>query len=73
MITSPADNSAPAIELINVTRRFVTPTGKSLTAIHDFSMAVSRGEFVAVVGPTGSVNRPRSTLLPVLPSRAPAR
>jgi NitT/TauT family transport system ATP-binding protein len=53
MITSPADNSAPAIELINVTRRFVTPTGKSLTAIHDFSMTVNRGEFVAVVGPTG--------------------
>jgi NitT/TauT family transport system ATP-binding protein len=51
-MTQPAASS-PAIELINVTRRFVTPTGKSLTAIHDFTMTVNRGEFVAVVGPTG--------------------
>jgi NitT/TauT family transport system ATP-binding protein len=44
---------APAIELINVSRRFVTPDGKSLTALRDFNMTVERGEFVAVVGPTG--------------------
>jgi NitT/TauT family transport system ATP-binding protein len=43
----------PAIELVNVSRRFVSPDGKSLTALHDFSMTVQRGEFVAVVGPTG--------------------
>ncbi|WP_407048129.1 ABC transporter ATP-binding protein [Methyloraptor flagellatus] len=43
----------PAIELINVSRRFLTPEGKSLTAIRDFTMTVARGEFVAVVGPTG--------------------
>lgn len=43
----------PAIELINVSRRFVSPTGKSLTALRDFNMTVERGEFVAVVGPTG--------------------
>jgi NitT/TauT family transport system ATP-binding protein len=29
------ENSAPAIELINVSRRFLSPTGKSLTAIRD--------------------------------------
>jgi NitT/TauT family transport system ATP-binding protein len=46
-------SSVPAIELINVTRRFISPTGKSLTAIKDFSMTVHQGEFVAVVGPTG--------------------
>jgi NitT/TauT family transport system ATP-binding protein len=45
--------TAPAIELIDVTRRFLSPGGKSLTALHDFSMTVERGEFVAVVGPTG--------------------
>jgi NitT/TauT family transport system ATP-binding protein len=45
--------TAPAIELINVKRRFLTPDGKSLTALHDFTMTVARGEFVAVVGPTG--------------------
>jgi len=47
------NNQTPAIELINVSRRFVSPTGKSLTALCDFNMTVARGEFVAVVGPTG--------------------
>ena len=37
--------SSAVIELINVSRRFLTPDGKSMTA--------GRGEFVAVVGPTG--------------------
>ena len=50
--TQPAADS-PAIELINVSRRFLTPDGKSMTAIRDFTMTVERGEFVAVVGPTG--------------------
>jgi len=45
--------SAPAIELINVGRRFLTPDGKSMTALRDFSMSVDRGEFACVVGPTG--------------------
>jgi NitT/TauT family transport system ATP-binding protein len=45
--------TGPAIELINVSRRFLTPDGKSMTAIRDFTMTVERGEFVAVVGPTG--------------------
>ncbi|MBN9455315.1 MAG: ABC transporter ATP-binding protein [Bosea sp.] len=43
----------PVVELINVSRRFITPDGKSMTAIRDFNMSVARGEFVAVVGPTG--------------------
>ncbi len=43
----------PAIELINVSRRFLTPDGKSMTALRDFNMTIQRGEFVAVVGPTG--------------------
>ena len=45
--------TAPAIELRKVARRFLTPDGKSLTAIRDFNMTVSEGEFVALVGPTG--------------------
>lgn len=50
----PASNtSSPAIELINVSRRFITADGKSMTALRDFTMTVERGEFVAVVGPTG--------------------
>lgn len=44
---------SPAIELINVSRRFITPDGKSMTALRHFNMTVERGEFVAVVGPTG--------------------
>jgi NitT/TauT family transport system ATP-binding protein len=47
------NDTSPAIELVNVTRRFLAPDGKSLTAIRDFTMTVKRGEFVAVVGPTG--------------------
>ena len=43
----------PAIELVNVSRRFITPDGKSMTALRNFNMTVARGEFVAVVGPTG--------------------
>ena len=46
-------SSQPAIELINVTRRFVSPDGKSMTAMSNFNLRVERGEFVAVVGPTG--------------------
>lgn len=45
--------SKPAVELINVSRRFLTPDGKSMTAIRDFNMSIDRGEFVAIVGPTG--------------------
>jgi len=45
--------SETAIELVNVSRRFLTPDGKSMTAIRDFNMTVAHGEFVAIVGPTG--------------------
>jgi NitT/TauT family transport system ATP-binding protein len=47
------DSAVPAIELINVSRRFLSPTGKSLSALRSFNMTVAEGEFVAVVGPTG--------------------
>jgi NitT/TauT family transport system ATP-binding protein len=46
-------NQTPAIELVHVNRRFLTPDGRSLTALRDFSMNVLPGEFAAVVGPTG--------------------
>ena len=42
-----------AIELRNVSQRFVTPDGRRLTALRDFDMTVRQGEFCAVVGPTG--------------------
>ncbi len=50
---NPSDWGAYPIEIRNVTKRFLTPTGKAYTAIRDVNMAVAPGEFVAVVGPTG--------------------
>src|SRR5947209_9752024 len=47
------DQGTYAIELRDVTKRFLTPAGKAYTAIRDINMAVAPGEFVAVVGPTG--------------------
>ena len=47
------DQGMYAIELRDVTKRFLTPAGKAYTAIRDINMAVAPGEFVAVVGPTG--------------------
>jgi len=52
-VSAAPSRTGPAIELINVSRRFLTPDGKSMTAIREFTMTVERGEFVAVVGPTG--------------------
>ena len=46
-------HGAPAIELRNVSCRFISPDGKATIALRDFSMSVAKGEFVAVVGPTG--------------------
>ncbi len=42
-----------AIELRDVTKRFLTPTGQAYTAIRDVTLSVAPGEFCAVVGPTG--------------------
>src|SRR5947199_9454151 len=47
------DQGTYAIELRDVTKRFLTPAGKAYTAIRDITMAVAPGEFVALVGPTG--------------------
>ena len=42
-----------AIELDGVTKRFVSPSGASFTALRDLDMKVVEGEFCAVVGPSG--------------------
>src|SRR6202165_2711753 len=52
MSATPAE-IGPTIELRAVRREFGSPTGTPLVALRDFSMTVRRGEFVAVVGPTG--------------------
>ena len=45
--------SPSAVELKNVARRFVTPTGEILSALEDFDLTIAPGEFFAIVGPTG--------------------
>ena len=41
------------IELIGVTKRFLTPAGEVFTALHDVNLVVEPGQFCAIVGPTG--------------------
>src|SRR5438309_914979 len=48
-----ANQATSAIELSNVTKRFLTPTGQVYTALRDLNLSVAPGEFCAVVGPTG--------------------
>jgi NitT/TauT family transport system ATP-binding protein len=45
--------NVPAIELDNVSRKFISPEGKVTLALRDFSLKVREGEFCAIVGPTG--------------------
>ncbi len=48
-----ATGRSSRIELSGVTKRFVSPTGAAFTAIRDVDLTVERGQFCAVVGPTG--------------------
>lgn len=48
-----AADAAAAIELHGVTKRFVSPSGRSFTALRDLDLSIAPGEFTAVVGPTG--------------------
>lgn len=50
---SAVSRDTPAIEFDNVSCRFISPDGKATVALRNFSMSVARGEFVAIVGPTG--------------------
>ena len=49
----PPAETAPAIELRGVTKKFTTPSGSVYTALKDLDLEVAPGEFCAVVGPTG--------------------
>ncbi|GAA0999736.1 ABC transporter ATP-binding protein [Subtercola frigoramans] len=47
-----ADDAA-RIDIVNLTKRFLTPKGAPFTAIKDVSLTVEAGQFCAIVGPTG--------------------
>ena len=55
-------NHSPVVEALNLTRRFKSGS-RTITVLDDVSLAVARGEFVAVVGRSGSG---KSTLLALL-------
>jgi NitT/TauT family transport system ATP-binding protein len=50
---SDATGDAPVIEFRDVSLRFIDAQGNATVALRNFSMEVGRGEFVAIVGPTG--------------------
>lgn len=66
VLNSGAIEPAPgshAIELQNISRRFVSPGGKVILALRDFTMTVQKGEFCALVGPTGCGKSTTLTLI----------
>ena len=65
------DGDQVAIALDDVTKHFPTPGGSFYTALRDMSFTVGRGEFCAIVGPTGSGKSTTLTLISGLetPSR----
>ncbi|WP_426516671.1 ABC transporter ATP-binding protein [Diaminobutyricibacter sp. McL0618] len=50
--TAGAEDAA-RIDIVGLTKRFVTPKGETFTAIHDVTLTVEPGQFCAIVGPTG--------------------
>ncbi len=52
--STPERGASPVIELRGVTKQFRTPKGGLYTAVRDLNLTIQPGEFVAVVGPTGS-------------------
>jgi NitT/TauT family transport system ATP-binding protein len=46
--------SSPTIELIDVSLDFASPDGNAVPTLRNFNLSVRRGEFVAIVGPTGA-------------------
>src|SRR5579884_587854 len=68
-VSGPVVPTTPAIELQDVTKRFLTPNGQVYTAIRNITLSVAPGEFFAVVGPTGCG---KSTTLGLISGLEPA-
>jgi len=49
--TNVSNGITSAIELREVTKRFLTPSGQAYTALRDVTLSVAPGEFCAVVVP----------------------
>ena len=47
-----ADDAA-GIDIVGLTKRYLTPKGETFTAIQNVNLRVEPGEFCAIVGPTG--------------------
>ncbi|MCZ9884527.1 ABC transporter ATP-binding protein [Arthrobacter sp. B2a2-09] len=45
--------AAAGIDIVGLTKRYLTPKGETFTAIQDVNLRVEPGEFCAIVGPTG--------------------
>ena len=48
-----APDDAARIDIVDLTKRYLTPKGEVFTAIRDVSLTVEPGQFCAIVGPTG--------------------
>jgi NitT/TauT family transport system ATP-binding protein len=48
----PADQPA-GIQIVGLTKRYLTPKGEAFTAIKDVTLTVEPGQFCSIVGPTG--------------------
>src|SRR4051812_7396096 len=46
-----ADEPA-GIDIVGLTKRYLTPKGETFTAIQDVTLAVEPGQFCSIVGPT---------------------
>src|SRR5690606_21143491 len=63
MSTSDLDNAIPIIELRGITRTFVTSGGVEVQALRGIDLKIYPGEFVAIVGQSGSG---KSTMMNIL-------
>ncbi|MCH6468923.1 ABC transporter ATP-binding protein [Sinomonas terrae] len=51
---APGQADEPAgIEIVGLTKRYLTPKGETFTAIKDVTVSVEPGQFCSIVGPTG--------------------
>jgi NitT/TauT family transport system ATP-binding protein len=61
-------NNGWAIEVTNLTKQFVAPTGAALLALDQISFSVQPNEFVSIIGPSGCG---KTTLLQMLDGLVP--